>query len=112
MNELNAWEFIDMHGTLRQRAQPGEVCAGELVARPEGGEASDWVEVFEVHQAADCFVVIAAHKYLAQFSRQGDDLIRIAAVTNCVSKIDDEIVGRSGGEASVERLEVAVNVAE
>ena len=39
-------------------------------------------------------------------------LIRIAAVTNCVSEIDDEIVSGSGGEAGVERLEVAVNVAE
>jgi hypothetical protein len=44
--------------------------------------------------------------------RFGNDFIRIAAVANAISEIDDQVVGGGGGQTGVERFEVAVNVAE
>src|ERR1039458_5890151 len=39
VDELDAGKFVDMDGTLRQRAQPFEIFRGELVARPERSES-------------------------------------------------------------------------
>jgi hypothetical protein len=44
--------------------------------------------------------------------RFGNDFVGIAAVADRVSEIDDKVVGGSGGQTSVQRFEVAVNVAE
>src|ERR1039458_5890152 len=44
VDELDAGKFVDMDGTLRQRAQPFEIFRGELVARPERSESGDGVE--------------------------------------------------------------------
>ena len=52
VDELDAGEFVEVDGTLRERAQPVEIFGSELVARPERGEAGGGVEVVEVHEAA------------------------------------------------------------
>jgi hypothetical protein len=44
--------------------------------------------------------------------RFGNDFVRIAAVADRVSEIDDEVVSGSGGQTGVQRFEVAVNVAK
>src|SRR6202140_5683816 len=60
VDELEAGKLVDVDGTLRECAEPVEIFWGELFAGPERGEAGDGVEVLEVHEAADGFVVIAA----------------------------------------------------
>jgi hypothetical protein len=112
VDELDAGEFVEMDGTLRQRAEPFEIFGGELIARPESSEAGDRVEVVEVHEAADGSVVIAADEDASERLCFGNDFIGIAAVADGVSEIDDEVVGGSGGQTSVQRFEVAVNIAE
>src|SRR6266446_2705263 len=64
VDELDARKLIDLDRTLRERAEPVEIFGGELVARPESGEAGNGVEVFEVHEAANSFVLIAANEDL------------------------------------------------
>jgi len=112
VDELDAGEFVDVDGTLRERAEPFEILGSELVARPESGEAGDGVEVVEIHEAADGFVMIAADEHASQSLRFANDFVRIAAVADRVSEIDDEVVSWSGGQTGVQRFEVAVNVAE
>src|ERR1700675_3865565 len=112
MDELDAGKLVDLHGTLRQRAEPFEIFGGELAASPESGEAGNWVKVLEVHEAADRFVVIAANENASQSLRFGNDFVRIAAVADRVPEIDDEVVSRSGSQTGVQRFKVAVNVAE
>src|ERR1700682_4954452 len=90
----------------------GDGNGGKLVARPERGEAGDGVEVLKVHEAADGFVVIASDEHASQSLRFGNDFVRIAAVADRVSEIDDEVVSRSGGQTGVQRFEVGVNVAK
>ena len=104
-------EFVELDGTLGERAQPFEVFGGELVASPERGQAGDGVEVLEVHEAADGFVVIAAHEYASDRLRAGNDFVGIAAVADSIAEIDDEIVRGRGGQTRVQRFEVAMNVA-
>src|SRR4030088_1527621 len=112
VDELDAGEVVDVDGTLRKRAEPFKIFGSELVSRPERGEAGDGVEVLEIHEAADGFVVIAADENASQRLRFGNDFVRIAAVADRVSEIDDEVVSRSGSQTGVQRFEVAVNVAE
>lgn len=112
VHELEAGEIVYANGALRKRAEPCEVFRGELVARPKGSDAGDGVEIFQVHEAADRFVVIPANKDGSEGTNAGDDFVRIGAVTDAVAQVDDEVVRRSSGEAGVERLEVAMNVAE
>jgi len=112
MDELDAGKLVNMDGTLRESAEPFEVFGGELAAGPESGEAGNRVEVLEVHEAADSFVVIAADKNASQTLCFNNDFVRIAAVADRVSEIDDEVVSRSGSQTGVQRFEVAVNVAE
>jgi hypothetical protein len=112
VDELDAGKLVDVDGTLRKRAEPFEILGGELVARPERGEPGDGVEVLKVHESADGFVVIAADEHASQSLRFGNDFVRIAAVADRVSEIDDEVVSGSGSQTGVQRFEVAVNVAE
>src|ERR1035437_151230 len=112
VDELDAGEFVDMDGTLRQRAQPCEIFGGKLVARPERSESGDGVEVVEVHKAADGSVVIAADEDVSQRLCFGNDFVGIAAVADGVSEIDDKVVGGSGSQTGVQRFEVTVNIAE
>src|SRR6202158_5499313 len=112
VDELNVGKLVDVDGTLRKRAEPFEIFGSELVARPERGEAGDGVEVLKVHEAADGFVVIATDEHASQSLRFGNDFVRIAAVADRVSEIDDEVVSRSGSQTGVQRFEVAVNVAK
>src|SRR5467141_1130649 len=112
VDELDAGKLVDLDRTLRERAEPVEILGGELVARPESGEAGDGVEVLEIHEAANSFVVIAANEHASQSSRLNNDFVRITAVADRVSEIDDEVVSGSGGQTGVQRFEVAVNVAE
>ena len=112
VDELDAGEFVDMDGTLRQRAQPFEIFGGKLVARPERSQSGDGVEVVEVHEAADGSVMIAADEDASQRLHLGNDFVGIAAVADRVSEIDDKVVGGSGGQTSVQRFEVTVNIAE
>jgi len=112
VDELDAGKFVDMDGTLRQRAKPFEIFRGELVARPESSESGDGVEIVEGHEAADGSVVIAADEDASERLCLGNDFVGIAAVADGVSEIDDEVVGGSGCQTSVQRFEVAVNVAE
>ena len=97
---------------LRQRTQPFQVGWRELIAGPERGQARHGIEFFEVHEAADGLVVIAAHKNAAQRLGAGDHLIGIAAVADRIAQVHDEVVRRSGGQTGFQRFEVAVNVAE
>src|ERR1700681_1392639 len=112
VDELDAGKLVHVDGTLREHAEPFEIFGGELAPGPESGEASDGVEVLEVHEAADGFVVIAADEHASESLHFGYDFVRVAAVANGISKIDDEVVGGSGGQTGVQRFEVAVNVAE
>ena len=111
VDELDAGEFVEADGTLRQRAEPVKIFGGELVARPERGQAGDGIEFFEAHEAADGFVVIAPDEDTSDRLRFGNDFVRIAAVANSVAKIDDQVVSGGCGQTGVERFEVAVNVA-
>src|SRR5205807_6492227 len=92
--------------------EPVEILGGELVARPESGEAGNGVEVLEVHEAANSFVVIAANEDLPESLRAGNHFVGITAVADRVFEIDDEVVSWSGGQTGVQRFEVAMNVAE
>ncbi|HEX9607671.1 MAG TPA: hypothetical protein VF962_10600, partial [Gemmatimonadaceae bacterium] len=112
VDELDARKFVDVDRALREPAEPVEIFGSELVAGPESGETGDGVEVLEVHEAADGFVVIAADKDLSESLRAGNDFVRVAAVPDRVPEIDDEVIGGSGGQTGVQRFEVAVNVAE
>src|ERR1700676_3103805 len=109
MDELDAGKLVDLNGTLRERAEPFEIFGGELAASPESGEAGNRVEVLEVHEAADSFVMIAADEDLSESLRAGNDFVGIAAVANRVPEINDEVVGGNGGQTGVQRFEVAVN---
>jgi hypothetical protein len=112
VDELDPRKFVDVDGTLRERAEPFKILGSELVARPERGETGNGVEVLEVHESADRFVVISADEHASQSLRFGYDFVWIAAVADRVSEIDDEVVSGSGGQTGVQRFEVAVNVAE
>ena len=56
--------------------------------------------------------MIAAHEDASDGLGAGDDFVGIAAVTDSVAKIDDEIMSGSGSETGVQRFEIAMNVAE
>src|ERR1700686_5153345 len=112
VDELEAGKLVNVDGTLREPAEPFEIFGGELAARPERRKTGDGVEVLEVHEAADSFVMIAADEDLSESLRAGNDFVGIAAVANRVPEINDEVVGGSGGQTGVQRFEVAVNVAE
>jgi len=112
VDKLDARKFVDVDRTLGEPAEPVEIFGGELAAGPESGETGDGVEVLEVHEAADSFVVIAADEDLSESLRAGDDFVRVATVPDRVPEIDDEVVGGSRGQTGVQRFEVAVNVAE
>src|ERR1700674_4581504 len=66
VDKLDAGKFVNLDGTLRKRAEPFEIFGSELAACPESGETSDGVEVLQVHEAADGFVVIAADEDLSE----------------------------------------------
>jgi hypothetical protein len=82
-----------------------------LVSRPKSGEASDGIELLEIHQTAHSLVVIAAHEDVSERLRLGNHLVRVASVTDGVAEIDDDVVDGSGSETRVQRFEVTVNVA-
>ena len=82
-----------------------------LVARPQRGQTGDRIEFLKVHEAADSFVVVAANEDASQRLRFRDDLVGIAAVTNRVAEIDDEVVHGRGRQTGLQRFEIAVNVA-
>src|SRR5258707_5376665 len=90
VNELYAGKLVDLDRTLRECAEPVEIFGGELVARPESGEAGDGGEVLEIHEAADGLVVIAANEDLSERLRAGNHFHGTAAVANGISEIDDE----------------------
>src|SRR6266478_5338046 len=92
----------------------GSMAALELTmySSSSSGEAGNGVEVLEIHEAANSFVVIAADEEPSESLRAGNHFVGIAAVADGISEIDDEVVGGSGGQTGVQRFEVAVNVAE
>ena len=112
MDELYVRQLVKMHRAVRKRAQPVQIGRRELFASPEGGQAGDGVELVEVHEAANGFVVIAANESASQSLRLGDDFVGISSVADRIAKVDDEVMGRSGGQTGVQRLEIAVNVAK
>ena len=112
VDELEAGEFVYADGALRESTEPFEIFGRELVPGPEGGDAGDGVEVFQVHEAADGFVMIAADEDASEGADAGDDFVGIGGVADGIAEVDDEVGSGSSGQTSVERLEVAVNVAE
>src|SRR6266481_2422647 len=86
VDELDAGKLVDLDRTLRERAEPVEIFGGELVARPARGEAGDGVEVLEVHEAANRFVMIAASEDLSESLRAGNHFVGIAAIAYGISE--------------------------
>ena len=112
VDELNPRQFVDVHRTLRKLAQPLEIFGTELIPSPERGESSDRVEVLKIHETANRFVVIAPHEHMSQRLRFRNDFVGIAAVADSIAKIDDKVIGRSGGQTRIQRLQVAMYVAQ
>jgi len=56
--------------------------------------------------------VVAANENLTQSAATGNHFIRIRAVADRIPQVDDQVVSRRGSEASLERFQVAMNVAE
>ena len=112
MDKLHPGKFLDLHRALRQRTKPAEVVGRELLTGPQRGEAGSGVEFAEVHQSRDRLVVVAANEDAPHGPRADDDLVGVGAVADRIAEVDHEIVCRSGGQAGLERFQVAVNVAE
>src|SRR6202140_1228373 len=112
MNELEVRQFVEVNRALGERAKPCEIFGSELFARQQGGEPCRGIELFEVHQAADCLVVIASHKDASNRLSAGDDFVRIPPIANRIAEIDDQIMSGSRSQTGVQRFEVAMNVAE
>src|SRR5579862_6785179 len=62
MHELGVGKAINLKRTLRQRTQPFQILRCELCASPSRSQSRHGVEVFQVNQAAHCFVMIATNK--------------------------------------------------
>ena len=84
----------------------------QLVAGPYGGGSGHGVEIFEIDQAGGGFVVVAPHENTSQTAGALNHFVRAGAVADYVAEIGNKVVGRSGGEAGLERFEVGVNVAK
>src|ERR1700688_742801 len=110
--ELEVRQFVEVNRALGKGAKPCEIFGGELFARPEGGEPCGGIELFEVHEAADCLVVIASHKDASNRLSAGDDFVRIPPIANRIAEIDDQIMSGSRSQTGVQRFEIAMNVAE
>ena len=106
MHELDIGKTVDLNRARRERAQPLQVVSAELLPGPEGGSTGNWIEVRQIHQAPRCLVVIASNEGVPQLSRPLDDLIRTASITNNVSQIHHDVIGRRSRKASLERLKV------
>jgi len=79
---------------------------------PFGGYGRNRVEVLQVHETTDGFVVVTAHEDCPQFTRSLDDLVRAGAVSDDVAQIHHQVMGGGGGQTCLESLEVAVDIAE
>src|ERR1700675_1045288 len=110
--ELEVRQFVEVDRALGERAKPCEIFGSELFARPEGGEACRGIELFEIHQAANGLVVIAAHKDASNRLSAGDDFVGIPPIANRIAEIDNQIMSGSRSQTGVQRFEVAMNVAE
>src|SRR5712671_1895225 len=66
VDELYVRKFVDLQRTLRKFTEPVEIFGSELVASPERGESCRSVEFGQVHQSADCLVVVAADEKFSQ----------------------------------------------
>ncbi len=58
-------------------------------------QGSYGIEVLEVHEAADGFIVVATDEGLPQCAGTVDDFVRAGAVADDVAQIDHQVVGGS-----------------
>jgi len=56
--------------------------------------------------------VVATNEHVSQRLRFRHHFVGIAAIADGIAQIDNEVVSGRGGQASVERFEVTVNVAK
>ena len=76
--------------------------------RSQGGHG---IEVLDVDQAADGFVVVATDEEFPQCARTFDDFIGAGAVADDVAQIHDQVVSGSGRETGLKSFEIAMNIA-
>src|SRR5579875_1862731 len=106
------------HGSIghdrscRHVAEPIRMLGGENAAGPACSPACDGIKTLYAFDPAACFVVVAAHKYVALLPGAVNDLVWIGPVTNHISEVPDGVVGRGGSQNSVQSIEVGVNVRE
>jgi hypothetical protein len=112
MYKLNLFQFRHEYRTLRQLAQPVEIPGGEMLPGPKGRQSSHGIEVFQIHDACDGFVVVAPHNLPVLGPHAVNHRIGIGSIADYIAEVDDVIVGRNRVQASVERFEVRVNITE
>lgn len=110
VDKLDICDAFHSHGTVREGPQPLEVFGRELVARPFDGGRGDGVEIERVHEAAHGFVMIAAHKKLAEAARMRDNFVGAGAVADNVAKVHDYVMSRGGSQACFQSFEISVNI--
>jgi hypothetical protein len=112
MRELHSRQLFKMQWALRQRAQPLQVRGHKLLARPKRGQSGSGVELFKIHQPSDGFIVIAANEYSPDRPATRHHFVRIGTISDCIPEIYHQVVRRRRCKASLERFEIAVNVAK
>lgn len=112
MDQLHLGEIRQGNGALRQGAEPAEIFRRQFVASPDGGRRSHGIEIVEVQEAGDGFVVIAAYEDFPQVTRTGGHFIGTGAVADDVSEVYHRVERGGGGEAGFESFEICVDVAQ
>jgi len=75
MHKLDTGKFTNLDRALRKIAQPIDIFARELFAGPERRQSGDWIELLEIHQAADGLVVIPPDEDVPQRLYFRDDFV-------------------------------------
>ena len=73
-----------------------------MLAVPQSGKSGHRIEIVQIHDAADRFVVISAHHDVSKLAALIDDFVGVGSVADNVAEVDDFIAGRRGCEARLE----------
>ena len=112
VHELDSRQIRNRNGSLRKRAQPFKVIAGQLVAVPERGQAGYRIKTLDRINPSHYFVVVAADESSAKLPHARRDFIWTGVVSDDIAQVDHNVCRWRDGQARLQCFQIAVDVTQ
>jgi len=112
MHQLHTGITFKIHRPMRHGAQPLEILRCEFLTGPLCCQGGNGIEILEVHEAADGFVVVATDESRPQGAGTFHHLVGTGAVADEIAQVHDDVVGGGRSQTSFQRFEIAMNIAD